>query len=66
MSTLPRIHRAAVWDADIEAVCSFDQRRFAAEFGPLCENRCRGFALRFLALGDGARLKVMSNTALHL
>lgn len=63
---VPRIHHAAAWVADIEGVCSFYQCYFAAEVGPLYENIRKGFSSRFLVLGDGARLELMSSTALHL
>lgn len=62
---MPGIQRAADWVADIESVCGFHRRHFAAEAGPRYENRAEGLASRFLCFDGGARPGVMSCTGLE-
>lgn len=55
-----RIEHVGVWVRDIDAVAAFYERWFGATVGARYENPRKGFASRFLALGDGARLELMT------
>ncbi len=60
----PRIEHAAMWVRDLDAACAFYVDAFAAEAGPLYVNEAKGFRSRFLDFGGGARLELMTTTAL--
>ena len=47
---------------DIDTVAAFYERWFGARIGQRYENPRKGFASRFLALGSGARLELMTRT----
>jgi lactoylglutathione lyase len=55
-----RIEHVGVWVRDIDTVAAFYARYFGARIGERYENPRKGFASRFLALGDGARLELMT------
>ena len=61
---MSRIEHVALWVEDLEAMCSFYAHNFGASVGPLYENKTKGFASRFLSLGEGARMELMSSTTL--
>jgi lactoylglutathione lyase len=63
---MPKIHHVAMWAQDLESQCHFYCANFGAIAGPLYENAAKGFRSRFLTLGDGARLEIMSTTRLPL
>lgn len=60
----PRIEHVALWVRDLDHVCAFYEQHFAAQIGPLYENGAKGFRSRFLSLGSGARIEVMTTTQL--
>jgi lactoylglutathione lyase len=55
-----RIEHVGVWVRDIDTVAAFYARYFGARVGPRYENPRKGFASRFLELGVGARLELMT------
>jgi len=55
-----RIEHIGVWVRDIDTVAAFYARYFGASVGERYENPRKGFASRFLALGEGARLELMT------
>lgn len=55
-----RIEHIGVWVRDIDVVAAFYQRWFGARIGQRYENPRKGFASRFLELGGGARLELMT------
>lgn len=55
-----RIEHIGVWVRDIDAVAAFYARYFGARIGERYENPRKGFASRFLAFADGARLELMT------
>ena len=57
-----RIEHVGVWVRDIDAVAAFYARHFGATVGERYENPRKGFASRFLAFADGARLELMTRT----
>ena len=57
---MTRIEHVGVWVRDIDRVAAFYERHFGARIGERYENPRKGFASRFLALGDGARLELMT------
>ncbi|HEU4592523.1 MAG TPA: VOC family protein [Steroidobacteraceae bacterium] len=57
-----RIEHVALWVRDIERVAAFYERFFGARVGARYENPRKGFASRFVRLGDGARLEIMART----
>jgi lactoylglutathione lyase len=57
---MTRIEHIGVWVHDIDAVAAFYARHFGARIGERYENPRKGFASRFLAFGDGARLELMT------
>lgn len=59
-----RIEHLAVWTSDLERLTAFYAAYFGGELGPRYENAAKGFASRFVRLGDGARLELMTTTAL--
>ena len=59
-----RIEHVALWVVDLEAACAFYARHFAAAVGPRYENAAKGHASRFLTLGEGARIELMTGTGL--
>jgi lactoylglutathione lyase len=59
-----RIEHVALWVADLEASCAFYARHFGAAVGPRYENPAKGYASRFLAFGEGARIELMTGTGL--
>ena len=60
------IEHIAMWVNDIDRICEFYSRYFDANIGKRYENPVKGFASRFLAFASGARIEVMSATALSL
>jgi lactoylglutathione lyase len=61
MAAMPRIEHVALWARDLDLVCDFYVRHFGAKPGPRYQNRAKGFTSRFLCLGDGARLELMTS-----
>jgi lactoylglutathione lyase len=59
-----RIEHVALWVADLEGSCAFYVRHFGATVGPRYENPAKGYASRFLVLGEGARIELMTGTGL--
>ena len=59
------IEHVALWADDIERLCQFYMRYFAADVGPRYENASKGFSSRFVSFESGARLEVMQTTTLH-
>jgi lactoylglutathione lyase len=57
-----RIDHIGVWVRDLDAVAAFYARYFDARVGDLYENPRKGFRSRFLKLGEGARLELMTRT----
>ena len=57
-----RIEHIGVWVRDLDAVAAFYARYFDARIGSLYQNPRKGFASRFLEMGDGARLELMTRT----
>jgi lactoylglutathione lyase len=57
-----RIEHVALWVRDIDGVATFYEKYFGARVGGRYENPRKGFASRFLQLGEGARLEIMSRT----
>ena len=57
---MTRIEHVGVWVRDIDAVAAFYARHFGARIGERYENPRKGFASRFLELGGGARLELMT------
>jgi lactoylglutathione lyase len=55
-----RIEHVGIWVRDIDRVAGFYARHFGARIGERYENPRKGFASRFLELGDGARLELMT------
>ena len=55
-----RIEHVGIWVRDIDTVAAFYARYFGASIGERYENPRKGFASRFLALGAGARLELMT------
>jgi lactoylglutathione lyase len=59
-----RIEHVALWVADLEATCAFYAAHFGAVVGARYENPAKGYASRFLSLGEGARIEVMTGAGL--
>jgi len=57
-----RIEHVALWVRDIERVTEFYAKFFGARIGARYENARKGFASRFVQLGEGARLEIMART----
>ena len=57
---MTRIEHVGVWVRDMDSVAAFYARYFGARIGERYENPRKGFASRFLALDDGARLELMT------
>jgi lactoylglutathione lyase len=57
-----KLEHVGVWVRDIDAVAAFYERYFGAAIGAPYENPRKGFRSRFLALGEGARLELMTRT----
>lgn len=55
-----RIEHIGVWVRDLDAVAAFYARYFDARIGGLYQNSRKGFASRFLTIGAGARLELMT------
>jgi lactoylglutathione lyase len=55
-----RLEHVGLWVADIDRVAAFYAKYFGARVGDLYRNERKGFESRFLTLGAGARLEVMS------
>lgn len=62
---MPRIEHVAFWVSELEAMCAFYANAFGAQVGPIYKNEAKGFASRFLRFGDGARLELMTTSALN-
>lgn len=61
---MARIDHIALWVSDLAAMAAFYSSTFSAEVGPLYENPAKGFSSRFVTFDDGARLELMTTTAL--
>jgi lactoylglutathione lyase len=61
---MPHLEHVAMWVRDLDRVCSFYAEHFGATVGERYENPAKGFASRFLWFASGARLEVMTTTAL--
>ncbi len=61
---MPRIEHVAMWVRDLDLVCAFYEEHFGAVASGRYENVAKGFASRFLAFESGARIEVMTTTAL--
>ena len=59
-----RIEHVALWVADLEGSCAFYAKYFGATVGARYENPAKGYASRFLSLGEGARIELMTGTGL--
>jgi lactoylglutathione lyase len=57
---MTRIEHVGLWVRDIDVVAAFYARYFGACIGDRYQNPRKGFASRFLAFGDGARLELMT------
>ncbi|MBC8025516.1 MAG: VOC family protein [Steroidobacteraceae bacterium] len=57
-----RLDHIGVWVRDLDAVAAFYARYFDARVGDLYENPRKGFRSRFLIIGEGARLELMTRT----
>ena len=55
-----RIEHVALWVRDIDGVAAFYARYFGARIGTAYQNPRKGFESRFLELGGGARLEIMT------
>ena len=55
-----RVEHAALWVADLERARAFYERWFGAAAGPQYVSASHPFCSRFLTLGSGARLELMS------
>jgi lactoylglutathione lyase len=55
-----RLDHVGVWVRDLDGVAAFYARYFDARVGDLYENARKGFRSRFLTLGKGARLELMT------
>ena len=55
-----RIEHVGIWVRDIDTVAAFYAQHFGAKIGERYENPRKGFASRFLELGEGARLELMT------
>ncbi len=61
-----RIHHLALWTDDLDRLAGFYERYFDARVGPPYENPAKGFASRFVAFDEGARLEVMTTSRIAL
>ena len=61
---MPRIEHVALWVHDLDAMCAFYAQAFDGQVGPLYRNPAKGFASRFVAFGDGARIEFMTTATL--
>jgi lactoylglutathione lyase len=59
-----RIEHVALWTEDVERLATFYQRYFGATVGDKYVNVAKGFESRFVRFEAGARLEIMSTTAL--
>ncbi len=57
-----RIEHVGLWVRDLDGVAAFYSRYFGAVVGGVYENPRKGFRSRFLTLGEGARLELMTRT----
>ena len=57
----PRIDHAAAWVFDLERARAFYERWFKATAAPMYTNSTRNFKSRFLWLGSGTRLELMTS-----
>lgn len=61
---MARIEHIALWVSDLETMAAFYCSTFSAKVGALYENPAKGFSSRFVSFDDGARLELMTTTAL--
>lgn len=59
---MTRLDHVGVWVRDLDALAAFYSHYFGACVGELYENPRKGFRSRFLTIGDGARLELMTRT----
>ena len=59
-----RIEHVAMWTEDLERLAAFYSMYFGASVGERYANPAKGFASRFLAFADGARLELMQTESL--
>ena len=57
-----RIEHIGVWVRDLDRVAAFYAEHLAAQVGELYRNPAKGFASRFLTVGGGARIELMTRT----
>lgn len=57
-----KIEHVGMWVRDIETVAAFYAEYFDARIGEPYENPAKGFRSRFLTIGNGARLELMTRT----
>ena len=57
-----RVDHVGLWVRDLDGVAAFYARYFSATAGDVYENPRKGFRSRFLSLGEGARLELMTRT----
>jgi lactoylglutathione lyase len=57
-----RIEHVGLWVRDLDGVAAFYSKYFGARVGNLYENPRKGFRSKFLTLGEGARLELMTRT----
>src|SRR5690242_5732382 len=60
-----KIEHVALWTDNLERLVSFFRTYFGANAGKLYTNTSKGFQSRFVTFDDGARLEIMSTTALN-
>lgn len=62
---MPYLEHVALWVDDLDAMCAFYASTFGAAVGPRYDNPAKGFVSRFVSLGAGARLELMSTRTLQ-
>ena len=63
---MTRIEHLALWTGDIDRLAAFYATYFDASAGARYTNPAKGFASRFVAFGDGARIELMASSTLAL
>jgi lactoylglutathione lyase len=61
-----RIEHVALWTTDLDRCAAFYVNYFGAAAGARYRNTSKGFESVFLTFADGARLEIMTTTALDL
>ena len=60
-----RIEHVAMWTEDLDGLAAFYAKYFGAQVGPKYMNPAKGYQSCFVAFGAGARLELMTTTALR-